>query len=226
MRKAKINHLSKIDKTKFPEGFATRILCNDPYIVKIRRFLNTEECETMIEMAHGKFKRSTIVYDDELIESSTRTSSTAFVTDNGHFEKYSEPVERILEKVMYLTGCKRRQIEGLMVVKYSPGQEYQQHHDFFKPEHTDMMGGNFMQRILTFFCYLTSLDSEDGGETEFPLLDLKIKPSKGTAVFWWNQKPDGTLIEETLHRGNPVLGDKTKYGLNIWIRENDFYSSE
>ena len=218
MRKARINKPAKIDQKRFPEGFKVKKLNDDPYILKLRRFLNTEECETLIKMAKGKFERSTIVYDDSLIESSTRTSETAFVTDDGHFNQYSAPVEKVLEKVMYLTGCKRSQIEGLMVVKYRTGQEYQEHHDFFKPEHTEMLefGG---QRIITFFCYLTSLDPEDGGETEFPLIKLKIKPSRGTAVFWWNQRPDGSLIEKTLHRGNPVLGEKTKYGLNIWIRE-------
>ena len=219
MRKARINQPAKIDQKHFPEGFSVKRLSEDPYILKLRRFLNTEECETLIKMAKGKFERSTIVYDDELIESTTRTSETAFITDDGHFNQYSAPVEKVLEKVMYLTGCKRNQIEGLMVVKYRTGQEYQEHHDFFKPEHTEMMETNG-NRTTTFFCYLTSLDPEDGGETEFPLLNLKVKPSKGTAVFWWNQRSDGTLINETLHRGNPVLGEKTKYGLNIWVREH------
>ena len=219
MKKARIDNPKKIDTKEFPKGFSIKKLFEDPYILKLRRFLDTEECETLIQMAKGKFERSTIVYDDTLIESSTRTSETAFVTDDGHFNEYSKPVENILKKVMYLTGCKRNQIEGLMVVKYSKGQEYQEHHDYFKPEHTDMME-TAGQRVGTIFGYLTSLDPEDGGETEFPLIDLKIKPSRGTAVFWWNQKPDGVLIEKTLHRGNPVLGNTTKYGINIWIREN------
>lgn len=221
-----IHNLKEINIKKFPLGFDSKVLNKKPYIVKLRRFLNTEEVNTLISMAKNKFERSTIVYDDELIQSNSRTSETAFITDNGHFNIYNKSIERIIKKVCYLTNCDRNQIESLMVVKYKQGQEYQEHHDFFKPEHFDIMGGKQMQRIATFFCYLTSLDENDGGETEFPLIDLKIKPSKGTAVFWWNVESNGKLINETLHRGNPVLANKVKYGLNIWIRENNFLRSD
>lgn len=216
---ARINRLEKINRDHFPNGFDTRVLSDTPYIVKIRRFLNTEEIDALLSMAEGKFERSTIIISDEMVESTSRTSQTAFITDNGHFETYSKPVERVLKKVCYLAGCKRNQIESLMVVKYGTGQEYEDHHDYFRPHHKEIIadGG---QRIATFFCYLNSLEPDAGGETEFPLIDVKTKPSKGTAVFWWNMKPSGKLLSKTLHQGNPVLGDITKYGLNIWIREH------
>lgn len=215
----RMNKLDKINKDHFPKGFETKILFKDPYIVKLRRFLNTEEIDELISMAKGKFERSTIIVSDEMVKSDTRTSKTAFITDNGHYKKYSKPVERILKKVCYLTGAKRNQIESLMVVKYAQNDQFMEHHDYFNPKHTEMIadGG---QRMMTFFVYLNSLDEEDGGETEFPLIDLKIKPSKGTAVFWWNQKSDGSLIKKTLHRGNPVLTNKIKYGLNLWVRSD------
>lgn len=207
----------KIKKEKFPSGFDTRVLNQKPYIVKLRRFLNTKESEALIDMAKGKFERSTIIVSDEMILSDTRTSETAFITDDGHKNKYNKAVESVIKKVCYLVGCDRSQIESLMVVKYGEGKEYYNHHDYFEPDFTEMIadGG---QRIGTFFCYLNSLDAGDGGETEFPLLDLKVKPSKGTAVFWWNAKPNGSVIDKTLHRGNPVRKG-TKYGLNVWIRE-------
>jgi len=215
---AKINRLDRINKDHFPSGFDTRVLSKKPYIVKVRRFMNTEEIETVIAMTKGKFQSSKIIVSDEMIESSTRTSKTAFITDNGHHETYSKPIERILKKVCYLAGCKRNQIENLMVVKYGEGDEYYDHHDYFTSEHIEIIsdGG---QRIATFFCYLNSLDPDDGGETEFPLIEAKVKPSKGTAVFWWNVTPSGKLIDDTLHRGNPVKR-RTKYGMNIWIREH------
>ena len=37
-------------------------------------------------------------------------------------------------------------------------------------------------RILTFFLYLS--DVEEGGETAFPSLGIKVKPKKGKAVLW------------------------------------------
>lgn len=218
--RAKIDNLDKINSSRFPDGFKTTILHEDPYIVKLRRFLNTEEIETLLNMAKGKFVRSTIVVDGELTYSDTRTSETAYITENGHYDKYSEPVERILKKACYLVGCERNQIEGLMVVKYRGNGEqyYMDHYDFFEPEDIEILSSND-QRICTFFCYLSSLNDNEGGETEFPLINVKVKPSKGTAVFWWNEKQNGELDRKTLHRGNPVLiNGKIKYGLNIWIR--------
>jgi len=216
--RAKIDNLNKIDPSLFPDGFKTTVLYENPYIVKIRRFLNTEEIEELLKMGEGKFDRSTIVVDGEMTYSNTRTSETAFITENGQIEKYSDPVENVLKKVCYLTGCKRNQIESLMLVKYNKGEQYYNHHDYFKPEHIEMVDGGG-QRLATFFIYLTSLDSDEGGETEFPLIGVKTKPSKGTAVFWWNENSDGKLLTKTLHRGNPVKSDKTKYGVNIWVRE-------
>jgi len=183
MYQSKIDRLDKINPSHFPEGFKTKILYKDPYIVKIRRFLNTKEIESLLELAKGKFERSTIVVDDKMVYSNTRTSETAFITDNGHYELYSQPIENVINKIIYLTGCDRHQIESLMVVKYSDGEEYYNHHDYFEPEHTDTMSSE-KNRLATFFCYLTSLDKDEGGETEFPLIGIKEKPSKGSALFW------------------------------------------
>jgi prolyl 4-hydroxylase len=216
--RARIDNLDKINSNHFPEGFQTKILSSKPYIVKLRRFLNTEEINSLLSLADGQFERSTIVVSDEMVESTTRTSETAFIMDNGNYEKYNKPIEKLLKKICYVANCKRNQIE-MMLVKYGNGEEYQDHWDFFKPDHTETMAVEG-QRIATFFCYLTSLDVKEEGETEFPLVGLKVKPSKGTAVFWWNATPSGKLINKTLHRGNPVLGNTIKYGLNIWIREN------
>lgn len=216
--RTKIDKLDKINTEHFPSGFQTKVINEKPYIVKLRRFLNTEEINALLSLAEGHFERSTIVVSDEMVESDTRTSETAFIMDDGNYETYDKPIERLLKKICYLTGCKRNQIE-MMLVKYHKNEEYQEHHDFFKPDHTETMAVEG-QRMATFFCYLNSLEEEDEGETEFPLINLKVKPSKGTAVFWWNVTPSGKPINKTLHRGNPVLGNTIKYGLNIWVRSH------
>lgn len=139
----------------------------------------------------------------------------AYITDDGQKKDYPE-LDKLYKKVCHLTNCHRNQIENLMVVKYEASEHYYNHHDYFKTDANNMLkdGG---QRIASFFVYLNTLDSDAGGETEFPLIDLKIKPVAGTAVFWWNQV-NGNLQELTLHRGNPPITG-LKYGLNIWIRE-------
>ncbi len=46
--RAKINDIESINKKYFPKGFKATFLHNKPYIVKLRRYLNTEEIEHLM----------------------------------------------------------------------------------------------------------------------------------------------------------------------------------
>jgi hypothetical protein len=61
-------------------------------------------------------------------------------------------------------------------------------------------------RVMAWMIYLN--DVEEGGETEFLYQQVKLKPTKNTAVIW----PGGFTH---LHRGNPPMS--TKYILTGWI---------
>lgn len=211
-----INNFELIKWKYFPDKCRIKVLSTDPFIVKIKNFLSAEEISYLRKRAHHNYKPSTIIHNDEIIESSYRTNSVAYITDNGQYGDYPE-LKNLYKKICHLVGCNKQQIENLMVVKYQPHEQYFDHHDYFKSTDTQMIsdGG---QRIASFFIYLNSLDKDAAGETEFPSISLKCRPVAGTAIFWWNLV-DGHLQDLTLHRGNPVLSG-TKYGLNIWIREH------
>lgn len=212
-----IDNIDKIELGRFHRGFDAKIIHEYPYIVKLRRFLNTEEIETLLNMSKHLFSRSTTVVDNKSVVSSGRTSQTAFITENGQTGRYPKPIYNIINRVCYLVGCSHKQVEGIMVVKYEEGEEYNDHHDYF-PVSAKKALSDGGQRIATFFCYLTSLNDGNGGETEFPEIGVKVKPSRGTAVFWWDTSPSRHPLTKTLHRGNPVKKG-IKYGLNIWIRD-------
>ena len=60
---------------------------------------------------------------------------------------------------------------------------------------------------------------ENGGETEFPVCDLKCQPTEGTAILWSNVRRDeenGEWVPDprTIHRGCPVQSGR-KIGMNI-----------
>ncbi len=75
------------------------------------------------------------------------------------------------------------------------------------------------QRTVTFFVYLNDLpDEESGGETAFKELNIKVKPKRGRAVFWYDLHADGEGDTRTLHAGLPVIKG-TKFAMNIWIRD-------
>jgi prolyl 4-hydroxylase len=170
-------------------------------------FLSNEQCEKIIECYKDKVKRSTVVSTKGDYTSDTRTSSTAFTS------KDDELIKIIKEKAAKYVNLPETHIEGIQFLKYEKGQYYKYHNDYFSNPR-----GN-SQRVHTILLYLNDLEFEDGGETTFKYYKLKIFPKKGMAVWFRNSNDDGTIIEQkSMHSGDPLLTDKEKYALNIWIR--------
>jgi len=67
-------------------------------------------------------------------------------------------------------------------------------------DHVDVGDYISARRFLVFFVYLNNV--EEGGETEFPTLDLQVSPERGTILVF----PSTWTF---LHRGNvPISNDK------------------
>ncbi len=208
-----------INKLKEIKNFKAREINSYPYVVKINKLLRDEEIEELLQLSKGNFEKSNIMIDGELIYNKQRTSSTAYLFEDGMPGKYSKNIERLIKRICYLMNCERSQLE-IMCVRYKKGEYFGKHVDYFQEHEIDSSG----QRIATFFVYLNTIDKGDGGETEFTKLKIKSRPKKGDAVFWYNKNfKTGEMIPETEHQGNPVTGDIMKYGLNIWIRDKSFY---
>jgi len=223
--KIPINDINRINKSKreyIPKDFRVKIINKDPYIVKIKNFLTSREVKELVKLAEKNgFERSNIVIDNKLIYDEMRTSKTSYLLEDGCPYKYSKNIENLIKRICYLMDCKREQIEGLMCVKYEGGEYFETHVDFFSTDDVDLLedAGN---RIFTFFAYLNNVDRGEGGETEFPQLEIKSRPVKGDAIGWWNFVR-GEKKRNTLHRGLPPTEGHIKYGLNIWIREKSFF---
>ena len=129
----------------------------------------------------------------------------------------SPALEWIQEFVSNVIGYPIENQEDIHIVKYKVGGEYKIHHDFFEETDKENLsrGGN---RTHSFLIYLN--DDFEGGETEFPRLDLKIKPKTGSGLCWVN-KTDGINFEESEHAGLPVTKGE-KWILIIWNREGKF----
>ena len=64
-------------------------------------------------------------------------------------------------------------------------------------------------------CYLNGV--EEGGETFFKHLKLKIKPQRGMAVIWNNLYKNGIPNYKTLHEACPPISGN-KYVVTKWFR--------
>ena len=212
-----INNLKQIKH--MPENFKAREINSYPYVVKINNLLKDKEIEELLRLAKGKFEKSNVMIDGELIYNKQRTSSTAYLFEDGMPDKYSKPIESMIKRICYLMNCHRSQLE-IMCVRYKKGEYFGKHVDYFQENEID----DFGQRIATFFVYLNTIEKGQGGETEFTKLKIRSRPKKGDAVFWYNKNFEtGEMIPETEHSGNPVTGDAIKYGLNIWMHDEYKY---
>ena len=63
--------------------------------------------------------------------------------------------------------------------------------------------------------YLSNL--ELGGNTIFPNIGLSVKPTKGTALFWFNFNETMQDYNEIIHMGCPVIRGN-KWIANKWIK--------
>ncbi|MFC5560284.1 2OG-Fe(II) oxygenase [Ureibacillus thermophilus] len=175
-----------------------------PLVVVLDSVLDAEECDRLIELSKNRLERSKISADK--IVSDIRTSSGAFLTDVN-----DEIIKRVEKRVASIVGIPVEHAEGLHVINYKPGQEYKEHFDYFAE--TSRAASN--NRICTFVLYLS--DVEDGGETYFPKLGLKVFPKKGMAVYFEYFYNDQMLNELTLHGGAPVVTGE-KWIATLWFR--------
>jgi len=179
------------------------VLNKEPLVMRFERVLTDEECEHLIESARPRLKESRLA---NKVVSEIRTSRGMF------FEEEESPlIRRIERRIAQLMNVPIEHAEGLQVLHYGPGQEYRAHHDFFAPGSPSARNN----RISTLVIYLN--DVEEGGETFFPLLDIAVKPKRGSAVYFEYFYNNPELNDLTLHSSVPVARGE-KWVATQWMR--------
>lgn len=191
-----------------------------PRILLLQNLLDGPECDALVTLARDRLQRSPVVNpdtgDENLIDA--RTSMGAM------FQVGEHPLIAGIEaRIAAVTGLPVDHGEGLQILNYKPGGEYQPHFDFFNPQRPGearqlRVGG---QRVATLVIYLNSPPA--GGATAFPRLGLEVAPVKGNAVLFGYKLPDGSLDERTLHAGLPVESGE-KWVATKWLREHPYRS--
>lgn len=177
----------------------------EPLIVILGNVLSNEECDELVRLSKDKMKRSKIGTTRE--ENELRTSSSMFLE-----ESENEIIARVEKRVSSIMNIPIEHGEGLQILRYTPGQEYKAHHDFFSS--TSKVASN--NRISTLVMYLN--DVEQGGETFFPKLNFSVTPKKGMAVYFEYFYNEQNLNDLTLHGGAPVITGE-KWVATQWMRK-------
>lgn len=177
---------------------------DEPLVVVLGNMLSEEECDELIRLSADGLKRSKIGTTRE--ENEVRTSSSTFID-----ETENVVVARIEKRIEAVMNIPIAHGEGLQILRYTPGQQYKAHHDFFSAK-----SNVTNNRISTLVMYLN--DVEQGGETFFPHLNFSVAPRKGMAVYFEYFYNDPTLNDLTLHGGAPVeIGEK--WVATQWMRK-------
>lgn len=192
-------------------ALATEVLSSDPWLVLVRDLVREEEMELLLRehMWERASDTGPIGQDGraEMVFSSRRD------TDVNWCQKgcINEPaMQRLTARISELIAVHPRYFEIPQLLRYGPGQHYNRHHD------ASATRQRIGTRVYTVFIYLSSV--EQGGETEFPFLNLKVKPERGAALIWPSvQDQDPSKIDErTQHAALPVIKG-TKYSANVWV---------
>ncbi|MFF2456993.1 2OG-Fe(II) oxygenase [Peribacillus simplex] len=177
---------------------------DEPLIVILGNVLSDEECDGLIELSKDRMNRSKIGAKHEVNE--IRTSSSMFFQENEY-----DIITKIEKRISTIMNIPIEHGDGIQVLKYTPGQEYKAHFDFFTS--SSIAAKN--NRISTIIMYLNNV--EHGGETFFPKLNFSVSPRKGMAVYFEYFYNDKNLNELTLHGGAPVITGE-KWVATQWMR--------
>ncbi|PRW56888.1 putative prolyl 4-hydroxylase 4 [Chlorella sorokiniana] len=207
-----------------------KVLHEEARIFLYSRMLNDSECDHIIKLAEPHLMRSGVVDTTTGKESvdNVRTSKGMFLA------RSQDPVIASIEqRIAKWTLMPVGNGEGMQVLRYETGQEYEGHYDYFFHKDGIANGGN---RYLTVLTYLN--DVEEGGETTFPNIPapggdngpefsdcarkvLAVKPRKGDAVLFHSIKPTGELERLSLHSACPVIKG-VKWSAPKWVHVGHF----
>jgi len=211
-------------------SFELETLSVQPVLYRIRGFLEQDECEQIVSLGQGRMFNSPVSLMDKdkgKAAKEFRTSTQAQLPSST-----SPLLGKIDNRIAHLTRVPVEHNEAVQILRYEKTQYYSAHLDNWDPEYyqgnLEGIEHGHKNRLITVFWYLTNVSS--GGETLFPRAHglpqpmdmyscengLKVKPEKGSVIFWYSLHPNGNTNPNGLHAACPVV-DGQKWSANYWV---------
>jgi hypothetical protein len=173
-------------------------------IVEFEDFISNESCEEMINW----FETNSYLQIDGSVSGKLNGINDNYVMLDFKKSKQSNPpldhpISHLMTNIIFdaykhYSDIRPAPQMNICARDYSI-RVYKKNEGFFKP-HIDQDAGGTISRIFAIIMYLN--DVEDGGETEFPHYNIKVKPKKGKVLIF----PCNYLFP---HQGNiPISDDK------------------
>ena len=173
---------------------------HDPNVYIIENFLSEKEL-TYLNKVVGRMERQNRFQKSYIdVTAHCKKFDSSRTSRFIHFGKCENKIITDIEsRASHLVGLSIDCVEPLQVVRYKPGQMFDDHHDLgvlFDDGSVELPSGS-PRRICTFFLYLNDIPKGCGGCTRFPLLSdgyhdyLDVQPRRGLAVLWCNIRRNG-----------------------------------
>lgn len=172
-------------------------------------FLTPAECQRLCLMIDEVARPSSL--HEQGYETGFRTSYS------GDLDPYDSFVKGISRRIDDLLGLNPVTGEAIQGQRYLPGQQFKPHNDWFytSEKYWELERKRGGQRCWTAMAFLN--DVEEGGETHFTEIGIKIEPKPGVLLVWNNADESGAPNELTKHAGTPVAKG-AKYIITKWYR--------
>lgn len=207
---------NKVDTGKWLAVPPAQELSASPAIRSYPGVLPPRFCDWIIDRSKDRTQPATVVLPET--GSGGRMDQTRSNTHAGFDLSECDIILMLLRaRISVLSGLPPQGLEWPMALHYSVGEEYKPHYDFYDTTAYSLqqMVSRTGQRVATFLIYLN--EDFDGGETDFPKLNIRYRGKKGDGLLFFNVA-DGKPDPRTLHAGlAPTRGEKWLY--SQWIRE-------
>lgn len=185
-----------------------KVISADPYIALYPGIFSPAECKYLAMIAAPWLEKAQVAMDGgrhlEIVRDADCSAISHLTEDL--------IVQRINRCIATATGTQPNWGEPLNVLRYQEGQQYRPHHD-------GRGSDDGTTRIMTALVWLN--EQFDGGETEFPALNIKVRGGVGDMLVFRNVHDDGSQDDRLIHAGLPV-SQGVKWMASRWIRAADF----
>ena len=205
-----------IDLNAWRASPPVRALSADPAITAVEGFLAPDVCDWIVDRARERMTPAKVVGagSQGTVQDRARTNSLAELG-----LVYTDLVVLLIrDRLSAACGLPVNAMEVPQVLHYTVGQEFRLHEDYLVPDGAYKANdlASHGQRAKTLLIYLN--DGFEGGETDFPLLDLRFKGAKGEALMFTNVLADGSPDRRMRHAGLPPRAGE-KWLFSQWVRD-------
>lgn len=203
--------LSMLDHVNCEQRLAQvqpKIISSDPYIALYPGVFGAAECKYLAMVAAPWLEKARVTMDGGTHFEGMRDADSSAIS---HLTE-DLIVQRINRCIAAATGTQPGWGEPLNVLRYNVGQQYRAHHD-------GRGSGEGTTRIMTALIWLN--EQFEGGETEFPQLNIRVRGGVGDMLVFRNVHADGSQDDRLIHAGLPVT-QGVKWMGSRWIRGTEF----